>query len=292
MQLHHLIPVLALLVGCPSPPDDAKAAPGGGGAPKGPPKAANAGAGGGAPGAPGAPNGAAPPADGAAPPADGAGGPPPADGAGGPGGEGKPPGTPGSGGGGKGAPPPDGDGPQAEPAVGYGPGHNDQNPGGRSIVSSIAETQPKIDDGDIDQETVRKMEPGTFAVFRGEAKCSGCSGDLILRAVPYFAPDGKPPEDVPGVLTHMTLDGAGAFEFAVPDRDVTVVLELLVDKNKDGKATKGERFAMLESGGGLSAKKAMSGLVIDASTSAAKLDSTDPLVPGEPIKPQEAEEKK
>jgi hypothetical protein len=291
MQMRHLIPVLALLVGCPSPPDDAKAGPGGGGPPKAPPKAAKADAGGGAGGGPpGAPKDGAPPADGAAPPADGAA--PPADGAGGPGGEGKPPGTPGSGGGGKGAPPPDGDGPQPEPAVGYGPGHNDQNPGGRSIVSSVAETQSKVDDGDIDQETVRKMEPGTFSVFRGEAKCSGCSGDLILRAIPYFAPDGKPPKDVPSVLTHMTLDGAGAFEFAVPDRDVTVVLELLVDKNKDGKATKGERFAMLESRGGLSAKKPMSGLVIDASTSAAKLDSTDPLVPGEPIKPQDANEQK
>lgn len=281
MQLRHLLPLLALLVGCPSPPDDAKA--GGPGPGKAPPQAGKAAPPGGAGGGAAVPNNGGPPAA-------GAGGPPPADGAGGPPGDGKPPGTPGEGGGGKGAPPPDGDGPQAEPAVGFGPGHNDQNPGGRSIVSSVAATQALVDDGDIDQETVRKMEAGTFAVFRGEAKCAGCSGDLILRAVPYFAPDGQPPKDVPGVLTHMTLDGPGAFEFAVPDRDVTIVLELLVDQNKDGKATKGERFAMLESRGGLSAKKPMSGLVIDASTSAAKLDSTDPLVPGEPIKPQDAKE--
>ena len=131
-----------------------------------------------------------------------------------------------------------------------------------------------------------------YAVFRGEARCSDCSGNLILRAVPYFAPDKQIPDGVPGTLTHMDLDGPGPFEFAVPDRDVNVVLELLVDENKDGMPTKGERFAVLENQGGISAKKPMSGLVIDASKSAKRLDNTDKLVPGEPINPREATEGK
>lgn len=274
MQLRHLLPVLTLLVGCPSPPDDAKAGPGAGGPPKGPPPAAKADAGGPKAPAGGPPGGGEKPPEGAPPAGDGAGG------------AGKAPGTPGDGAGAKG-PPPEGGEPQPEPAVGFGPGHDDNNPGGKSIVTTVVEANTTKDDGDIDQETVRKMEADKFVVFRGEAKCSGCSGDLILRAVPYFAPDGEPPEGVPSTLTHMKIDGPGAFEFAVPDRDVNVVIELLVDKNKDGMPSKGERFAVLENRGGFSTKKPMSGLVIDASSSAKKQEVTDKLVPSDPKKPEE-----
>lgn len=281
MQLRLILPVLTFLVGCPSPPDDAKAGPGGGGGPKGAPPAAKADA-----PAPKAPADGAPPEGAAAPGGDA---PPPGDGA--PGGEGKAPGAPGDGSGAKG-PPPEGGEPQAEPAVGFGPGHDDNNPGGKSIVTVVTATETGKDDGDIDQETVRKMEADKYAVFRGEARCDGCSGDLILRAVPYFAPDSQLPDGVPGTLTHMKLDGPGAFEFAVPDRDVNVVIELLVDKNKDGRPTKGERFAVLENRGGFSAKKPMSGLVVDASSSAKKQETTDKLVPGTPSKPEDAQEGK
>ena len=278
MLLRHFIPALALLVGCPSPPDDAKGGPGGGGPPKATSPAVNAGSGG--PG--GGPAGGAP--RNGPPPADGGAGAAKAEGGGAP-----PEGQPAGDGAAKGPPPPEGE-PQAEPAVGFGPGHNDQNPGGRTVVSTVAETPNNDDDGDFDQDRVRAMDAGTFTVHRGEAKCSGCSGDLILRALPFFAPNESMPEDVPGVFTHLKLDGPGAFEIAVPDRGVPVVLELLVDKNKDGHPTKGERFAMLENRGGLLPQKPMSGLVIDASESAGKIDSTDPLVPGEPISPRDAQE--
>lgn len=295
MSIRHLLPMLALLVGCPSPPDDAKGGPGGGGPPNAPSQSANGGPGGpgGGPGgnAGGPPKNGSPPAGGGAPPEGGPppeGGAPPADGA--PGEGGAPPSDqPGEGGDQKGPPPPDGE-PQAEPAIGFGPGHNDQNPGGRSVVSTVAETVNKDDDGDFDQERVRAMEEGTYTIYRGEAKCSGCSGDLILRALPFFAPNEAPPENVPGVFTHMKLDGPGSFEIAVPDRGVPVVLELLVDKNRDGHPTRGERFAMFENRGGLFPQKPVSGLVIDASSDAGKIDSTDPLVPGEPIKPRDAVE--
>ncbi len=231
---------------------DAGKAPAGKPAPA-PPAAANA------------PAATPPPAQGQpgeAPP-KGAGGPPPAEG-GGPGEDG-------------GASPP-----RAQPEI---------NPGGQSVVITLTQTEPeKPDDGTQLQETIVKK--GAYVTFSGVVMCSDCEGDLLLRLRPHFTPDGRPTDGMPAYVTSKVLDAAGEFSMVAEKGDHALVLELLVDANKDGVGTKGERLAVLERAGGLKPNQDVSGLELDASTDATRPEVSEKLDPNNGPDLKAADEKR
>ena len=220
------LPLLLALVACPTPPEQTPqgGAPGAGGPP------------GGGPGGPGGP-----PGEGGAP--------------GGPGGPGTP-GTPGEGEAGTpgtpgmvtdGSPPPDGAEPPKPPE------------GTVQLVIGQDSTEGPP------QKTQDQVKSGSHVTFSGKVACTaGCTGDMVLRVAAFVDPSaGNAAPSSTGPITASKLDKVGAYTVLAPKSDVPVVLELLFDKNGDGKPSKGERIAVLEKGKTLTAAKDVSGLDID-----------------------------
>ena len=106
--------------------------------------------------------------------------------------------------------------------------------------------------------------------FTGTITCSGdgCDSPLVLRVVPFQeqSPNGKPAKNgLGGLITTKKLSGIGDYDILIPKSKKPVVLELLVDNNKDGKPTVDERFAVMERGGQLIPYEDMNTLTIDCS---------------------------
>ena len=282
MRLTCLLPIVALLVGCPTPPEAGPQGgnqtnnPGGGGSEGGP---GNKGPGGGPEGGPGnnGPGGEGANGPGGPPPegaGNGPGGAPPEGGPGGEGGEGGEGGQGGQGGGegGQGG----GEGGQGGGEGGGGGQGNakgqDEGEGlsappvpelGEPINGSIL-IQALADDA-FDPEGLQSQEQITGAehvTFSGTAVCSGCSESLVLRAVPFVSPDQAPESNTRYASISLS---PGAFSIAVPVGKTAMALELLVDADGNGKPTKGERFAVLELGGQLIPSQDRSGLELNAS---------------------------
>ena len=108
------------------------------------------------------------------------------------------------------------------------------------------------------QKTVEGMDHITLS---GTITCKGegCDTALILRITPSFQPsekDGPLSEELKmeegGTITSTEITkGGGKYTVKVPKSDGSVVLELLMDEDDDGKASMGEKFVIYEGGGGI-----------------------------------------
>ena len=105
--------------------------------------------------------------------------------------------------------------------------------------------------------------------LKGTISCSGddCSAPMILRVVPFQeqSPNGKPLKDSGGIVTLKSIPTLGDYEIIVPKGKSPLVFELLVDSNRDGKPTNGERMSLLERGGQIIPSKDLTGLDLNAS---------------------------
>ena len=84
----------------------------------------------------------------------------------------------------------------------------------------------------------------------------------MLRVTKFLGANAQPSDN--DLITTKTLSGIGGFTILVPKGEDPVNLELLVDKDSDGKPTRGERFAVYELKEKLPSKN-QSGISIDAS---------------------------
>ena len=278
MRLSCLFPLVALLAGCPTPPEAGpqggnqsnnggpnnggpnNGGPNNGGPNNGGPNNGGPGGEGGGPGGPGGEGGGpgGPGGEGGGPGGEGGG---PGGEGGGPGGEGGGPGGEGGGPGGEGGGP-GGEG-GANNAGPSGGAPSDQAKG-EAISKSILIQYQSDNKLDPDREQAQaEIKAGEHVTFSGVAVCDGCTETLVLRAVPFVGPDDKP--DDTASYTTMSLSGAGAFSIAIPTSETPMVLELMVDADGNGIPTKGERFAVLEMGGMLIPSQDRGDLELDVS---------------------------
>ena len=111
------------------------------------------------------------------------------------------------------------------------------------------------------QYTQKTVEGMDYVTLSGTITCKGdgCDTALILRITPSFQPsekDGPLSEDLKmeegGTITSTEITkGGGKYTVKVPKSDASVVLELLMDEDDDGKASMGEKFVIYEGGGGI-----------------------------------------
>jgi hypothetical protein len=109
------------------------------------------------------------------------------------------------------------------------------------------------------QEQVMKDKHVTFS---GKAVCKDCKDPLVLRVVRFIGPNANPTNN--DVITLKEIS-TGDFSIAVPKGEESVALELLVDSDKNGIPSIGERFAVIEMGGQLIPKSNKDKLTLDAS---------------------------
>jgi hypothetical protein len=140
-------------------------------------------------------------------------------------------------------------------------------------VTSIPNDElPVPDDVQPDSEADQaEVKAGEHVLFTGEVICTDCSGTLVLRVAPFVPPtdDGSAPgnKDMENDFQPppYRLKGAGKFSMAVPTFDGKVVLEVLDDRDGNGRPSQGEKFTVLHLQGTLTAAKNQSGLKIDFS---------------------------
>ena len=108
--------------------------------------------------------------------------------------------------------------------------------------------------------------------FSGTIVCDDCSATLILRAVPFINPNE--PNTTTNLVTEKEVQ-VGSFSLLLPNAETAVVLELLVDKDKNGSPSAGEYFAVIDMGGTLIPTRNHKDLVLNAT----KRDFFEPAPP-------------
>ena len=111
------------------------------------------------------------------------------------------------------------------------------------------------------QASVKSMDHVTLS---GTVTCNGdgCNVPFVLQITPSFQPSeengplsdqmGKENPDAGGTITSKDIGkGGGDYEVLVPKGDGSIVIELLMDEDGDGKASLGEKFVIYEGGGGI-----------------------------------------
>ena len=118
------------------------------------------------------------------------------------------------------------------------------------------------------QNTQEELKDLPHVTFSGKIVCEGegCDSPFVLRVVPFQeqSPTGKPSKNgMGGLITIKDLSTTGDYQVLIPKSKKPVVVELLVDMNKDGKPTVDERLAVLERGGQLIPYEDIKDLTID-----------------------------
>ena len=113
-------------------------------------------------------------------------------------------------------------------------------------------------------------------VFKGKIK-SKSSDPLMIRAKQFLETNGIPGTEA--ILTEKSVK-SGDFELLIPKGNDVIALEVIVDSNNDGLASKGESFAVLEKGADLKNNASQSGLDIDLTKGTAQSFTTMPVVEG------------
>lgn len=232
--------------------------------------------------------GGPPPGDGGPPQGEGPDAPPGEEGQGvppgeegvGPNGEPIDPANPTAGGGEGPPPPPEGDepegqegqegqasgtNPEADVANSPPPGNSSQEgtPEGGLIEDSILIKVDRVPPGSSNpQLTQAEIEGGEFITLEGAAICDDCSSTLLLRVNKFLGPNDMPTQT--DLITQVKLDSVGNFSIKVPLAEKAITLELLVDEDGNNGPTQGERFAVIELGGGLIPSEDRSGLTLNA----------------------------
>jgi hypothetical protein len=131
-------------------------------------------------------------------------------------------------------------------------------------------------------QTQKQIEKGEYVTISGQITCEGnkCDSDFVLRLTPFMIPtkDNNPLSQMPeqaiskdttsnpglvidtnnndfSILTEKRVKNSKAFTILAPKSDQKIILELLLDENKDGKASDGESFVIYEGGGGIELSK-------------------------------------
>ena len=121
------------------------------------------------------------------------------------------------------------------------------------------------------EEAQKQIRAGEYVTFRGEIICADCTSSLVITVAPFVPPSdeavgsGKNPSDSDFQPPPYQVGGAGPFTMAVPKYAGKVVLEVLDDRDGNGRPSKGEKFTVLHEMGKLTASKNLSGLKIDFS---------------------------
>ena len=121
------------------------------------------------------------------------------------------------------------------------------------------------------EEAQTEIKKGKHVTFKGEIICSDCSNALVITVAPFVPPTeeagkgGAEPTDGDFRPPPFRVGGAGPFNMAVPFYNGKVVLEVLDDRDGNGRPSKGEKFTVLHELGKLSASKNQSGLKVDFS---------------------------
>jgi len=127
------------------------------------------------------------------------------------------------------------------------------------------------DDQPSSEEAQAEIKRGKYVTFKGEIICRDCSNALVITVAPFVPPgedsvkDGVEPTVGDFRPPPFRVGGAGPFSMAVPLYKGKVVLEVLDDRDGNGRPSKGEKFTVLHELGKLSAAKNLSGLKIDFS---------------------------
>lgn len=120
-------------------------------------------------------------------------------------------------------------------------------------------------------QTQEEIKAGEYITISGKVQCNGdkCDSDLILRVTPFAAPNeinnpiseatSQPNTDL-GIFAEKKVSNTESFSILAPKNNKKVVLELLLDKDKDGKANQGESFVIYEGGGGIELSKDREGI--------------------------------
>lgn len=115
--------------------------------------------------------------------------------------------------------------------------------------------------------TQAALKAGDHVTFTGNVKCDGCGAPMVMRVLKFQPPGQLQLGAPPSPLTVLPIPEQGAFSIAVPRGADPVVLELLIDLDKNGKPDRGERLAVVVRDGHLTPDQDRSGFVIDASDS-------------------------
>jgi hypothetical protein len=125
--------------------------------------------------------------------------------------------------------------------------------------------QPNSDDAQA------LVKSGAHVFFSGEILCDECSGSLVIKVAPFVAPGteeggakGKQAVDDFQAPPY-TLKGTGAFKMAVPKYAGKVVIEVLDDRDGNGRPSRGEKFTVLHDLGRITADRNQTGLKVDFS---------------------------
>ena len=118
------------------------------------------------------------------------------------------------------------------------------------------------------QNTQEELRDLPHVTFSGTIVCEGegCDSPFVLRVVPFQeqSPTGKPSKNgMGGLITIKDISTTGSYDVLIPKSKKPVVVELLVDMNKDGKPTVDERLAVMERGGQLIPYEDIKNLKID-----------------------------
>ena len=132
---------------------------------------------------------------------------------------------------------------------------------------------------DAEQPTVEDSQAlvmsGDHVFFSGEILCTDCSGSLVVKVAPFVTPDDADSE-APGAqgvppagdfqAPPYTMKGTGPFKMAVPKYAGKVVIEVLDDRDGNGRPSKGEKFTVLHDMGRITADRNQTGLKVDFSS--------------------------
>jgi hypothetical protein len=174
-----------------------------------------------------------------------------------------------SGAGGGGAGGPGGGGGVPPVAGGGGAGTVDEGAkGGTFTVQKVDDVpgQP-VENGMSSAESQTLVKDGPHITLSGEILCTSCKGKLVFNVTPFQDPensDTKAPEKQM-VFQPVVLDGAGAFNVAVPKHKGKLVIEVLDDQDGNGRPSPGEPFAVLHEHGKIGGRKSHTGLTVDFS---------------------------
>ena len=120
-------------------------------------------------------------------------------------------------------------------------------------------------------QTQEEIKAGDYVEISGKVSCNGtkCDSDFILRVTPFAAPNeinnpiseatSQPATDF-GIFAEKKVSNNSSFTILAPKNNKKVVLELLLDQDKDGKANQGESFVIYEGGGGIELSKNREGI--------------------------------
>jgi len=118
------------------------------------------------------------------------------------------------------------------------------------------------------EEAQKEIKAGDHVTFKGEIICPDCTSALVITVAPFVPPSdkafeaGKAPAESDFKPPPYQVGGAGPFTMAVPKYAGQVVLEVLDDRDGNGRPSKGEKFTVLHEMGKLTAGKNMSDLKI------------------------------